>query len=179
MNDTDEILCTRLRSGDLAAFDALYARYEAPLYRFIRSYVDDTQEAEDLFHEAFVKVLDERPAELTNFRGWIYRTARNLSLNRLRSRRRGAAAEKRLGLESEPLATAPDDDLAQKRAARALDAAVGRLPQALTELFHLRAGGMSYEEIATVLEVPLGTVKSRMHELIGQLRKELRAWNAL
>jgi len=50
---------------------------------------------------------------------------------------------------------------------------VARLPDPLAELFHLRAGGLSYEELAQVLEVPLGTIKSRMHEMVGRLREEV------
>ena len=60
----------------------------------------------------------------------------------------------------------------------ALSEAVRRLPPALGELYHLRTNGLSYEQIARVVEVPLGTVKSRMHQLVNLLREELEPWIA-
>jgi DNA-directed RNA polymerase specialized sigma24 family protein len=51
---------------------------------------------------------------------------------------------------------------------------VARLPSPLAELFRLRAGGLSYEELAQILDIPIGTVKSRMHELMGRLRAEVQ-----
>jgi RNA polymerase sigma-70 factor (ECF subfamily) len=176
--EPDERLIARLRGGDLAAFDRLYERYESPLYGFIRSYVNDTAEAEDVFHEAFMQVLRNRELELSRFRAWLYTTARNLCLNRLRSRRRSDDAKRQLvALAPEPPAD-PERQLANARAREALDVAVGQLPQTLSEVFHLRASGMSYEEMASVLELPLGTVKSRMHEMLQQLRKDLLPWTA-
>ena len=59
-----------------------------------------------------------------------------------------------------------------------LEGAIARLPPALSEVFHLRTSGLSYEEIADVLEIPLGTLKSRMNQMVTQLREELRPWTA-
>ena len=61
---------------------------------------------------------------------------------------------------------------------KALQAAVSRLPKSLGEVYRLRASGLSYEEMAEVLAVPLGTVKSRMHQMVMELRKEMQAWTA-
>ena len=55
----------------------------------------------------------------------------------------------------------------------ALGEAVSRLPVPLSEVYHLRASGLSYEEMAQVLEVPVGTVKSRMHDMVKRLREEV------
>jgi RNA polymerase sigma-70 factor, ECF subfamily len=173
--ETDDALCQRLQRGDLAAFDALYARYERPLYGFIRSYLNDSAEAEDVFHEAFMQVLRNQKADLSRFRGWVYQTARNLCLNRLRARNRGEQARLQL---VEARAPSPEKQFEDRATAHALERAVGELPNALSEIFHLRASGMSYEEMAEVLELPLGTVKSRMHEMVHQLRKDLRPWTA-
>lgn len=175
--ESDASLCERLRGGDLGAFDALYARYEAPLFGFIRSYLGDAAEAEDLFHEAFMAVLKNREAQLDHFAAWLYQTARNLCLNRLRSRQRGERAHLRLVEEPAPEATA-DERLDQRAASQALAGAVAELPQPLSQVFHLRVSGLSYEEMAQVLELPLGTIKSRMHEMVSKLRKDLRPWTA-
>jgi RNA polymerase sigma-70 factor (ECF subfamily) len=176
--ELDERLVERLRQGDLGAFDRLYERYEGPLYGFIRSYLDDGAEAEDVFHEAFMQVLKNASGDLSKFRAWLYTTARNLCLNRLRSRNRGDKARRRI-LELQPEAAPdPEKQLEAHATTQALTQAVSGLPTALSEVFHLRASGMSYEEMATVLEIPLGTVKSRMHEMVQQLRKDMSSWNA-
>ena len=60
----------------------------------------------------------------------------------------------------------------------ALEEAVSRLPLPLGELYHLRSSGLSYEQIAGVVEAPLGTVKSRMHQMVNVLREELKPWIA-
>jgi RNA polymerase sigma-70 factor (ECF subfamily) len=94
-------------------------------------------------------------------------------LNRLRSRRRAAHAfESAVPVESSD--DHPERALADQEAAAALRCAVARLPEPLAELYQLRAGGLSYEEVAEVLDVPIGTVKSRMHQMVGRLREEVK-----
>ena len=176
--EPDERLVERLQAGELAAFDQLYARYESPLYGFIRSHLADAAEAEDVFHEAFLTVLKQPPKDLTRFRAWLYTTARNLCLNRLRARTRQEARHRALELVHSNAPPTPEEALAELATRQALDRAVGTLPTTLSEVFHLRASGLSYEEMAAVLEIPLGTVKSRMHEMVSQLRKDLRPWTA-
>jgi RNA polymerase sigma-70 factor (ECF subfamily) len=178
--ESDERLYERLRAGDLAAFDALYARYERRLFAFVRGLIGDAAEAEDVFHEAFMQVLGERPRfddpARGSFRAWLYTVARNACLNRLRSRDRGQRAH--TTPDGEPAPPAADEKLERAEASAALDRALEHLPQALGELYRLRAAGLSYEELARVLDLPLGTVKSRMHELVAQLKKEMRPWTA-
>ncbi len=176
--ESDERLWERLRAGELAAFDQLYARYERPLYGFILGFLGDGAEAEDVFHEAFLAMLRDPPPASLSVRGWLYQTARNMCLNRLRSRRRGDRAAERLGAEPTPPEPRPDDKLEARAAEEALAGALARLPPLLSEVFHLRSSGLSYQEMAEALAIPLGTVKSRMHELVTQLRKELRPWTA-
>ena len=178
--ESDESLFERIRRGELAAFDALYLRWERRLYGFIRGYLDDAAEAEDVFHEIFMTVL-RAPADFArgSFKAWVLQVARNACLNRLRSRRRGDAARARQAEDIERVSLPVALDLIAGREARhALDEAVARLPRNLGEVYRLRATGLSYEEMATVLNVPLGTVKSRMHEMVSQLKKEMRAWTA-
>jgi RNA polymerase sigma-70 factor (ECF subfamily) len=176
---TDEALYVALVHGDMAAFDELYRRYERPLFGFIMRQLDDRSEAEDVFHEAFMATLKQRSRErgLMSFRAWIYQVARNLCHNRIRSNKRAARA---LDTESRSVeATSQADQLMMAgEAPAALGRAVATLSEPLARVYELRTAGLSYDEIAQVLHVPLGTVKSRMHELVARLKKEMHAWTA-
>jgi RNA polymerase sigma-70 factor (ECF subfamily) len=172
---SDEALYQRLLDGDLSAFDRLYQRYERPLFGFIRRHLPAQGDAEEVFHEAFLALLREKDAQrnIRSFRAWIYQVARNICLNRIRGRRRAERATARL--DRPPPPEEPEGAASRQQIAAALRAAVERLPEPLGELYALRAGGLSYEEVAQVLEIPLGTVKSRMHQMVVCLRQEMKA----
>ena len=173
---SDEALYQRLLDGDLAAFDELYERYERHLFGFIRQQLDDSAEAEDVLHEAFMSVLRERNAgrAARSFKAWLFQVTHHLCLNRLRSKARAAKAMTEVATVPPAEGSHPERALEQHQAAAALRVAVAKLPTALAELYQLRSGGLSYDELAEALAVPLGTVKSRMHELVSRLRKELQ-----
>ena len=176
---SDEVLYQKLVGGDVAAYEQLYRRYEGPLFGFILRQLGDRSEAEDVFHDAFMAVLRERrpQREIESFRGWIFQVARNLCLNRVRSRKRAARAVE-TEARSPDSGRHPESILASHEAPAALQRAVVKLPEPLAQLYELRASGLSYDEIAQVLAVPLGTVKSRMHEMVSRLRKEIEPWTA-
>jgi RNA polymerase sigma-70 factor (ECF subfamily) len=176
--ESDEELYRRTRAGDMTAFDALYERYEVPLFGFLLGQLRSTADAEEALCEAFMKALQSPEPTLAagGFRAWLYRIARNHALNLLRSRKRGERAIASL-LEPPPTGAA-DEALEDHQRQVALEGAVGRLPPSLSELYRLRTSGLSYQEMAAVLEIPLGTLKSRMHLMVTQLREELRAWTA-
>ena len=175
--DTDEALFERLVGGDLRAFDRLYERFERPLFGFIRAQLGDGAEAEDVLHEAFMAVLRERERrhEVRSFRAWLYQVARNLCQNRVRSRKRaGRAAD--AATQVEALGSAPlpaERALELHQQAALLQHAVANLPGPLAEVYRLRASGMSYDDVAEILDVPVGTVKSRMHDMVRRLREEM------
>ncbi len=166
---SDEILYARLLGGELAAFDALYERYDRRLLGFVSAQLGDVGEAEDVLHETFVALLQARQAhtELRSFKAWLFQVARNICLNRVRSRQRGLVAVESAARLAEAAAREPDAEPAP------LHDAIARLPATLAELYQLRASGLSYDEVAAILGIPLGTVKSRMHDMIKRLREEM------
>ena len=172
---SDEALFELLLQGDMGAFDTLYGRYERPLFCFVRRYLPEAQEAEDVFHETFLALLRQREQGgfERSFKAWVYTVARNLCLNRLRSRKRAARAMAACAQTPREPREQPDGRLLQREAAESLRRAVGLLPEALGELYALRSGGLSYAELAQVLGIPLGTVKSRMNDMVKRLREEM------
>ena len=176
--DSDEELYARVRKGELRAFDDLYARYEGPLFGFLLASLGNRADAEDVFHEAFLNTLKSRAVtfERGAFRTWLFRIARNVALNRRRSDARGTSAYARILPDPPP--PSPHDELEARQVQAALDGAVARLPPSLAEVFRLRISGLRYDEIAEVLEAPLGTIKSRMHEVVRLLREDMGTWIA-
>ena len=96
---------------------------------------------------------------------------RHLCLNRVRSKKRGERAI--ASAEIAERAPGADDQLDAHRRAARLERAVGRLPESLAAVYRLRATGMSYDDVAEVLDIPIGTVKSRMHEMVLRLKEEV------
>jgi RNA polymerase sigma-70 factor, ECF subfamily len=176
--ESDEQLFMQVRAGNIAAFDALYARYEHGLFGFLVATLRDRAEAEDALHDTLLRALKAKTPQLEagGFRAWLFRIARNDALNRCRSRGRSVAAQSALPPpERDPTA---EEHLVRHELLVALESAVDRLPPPLGELYRLRVSGLSYEEMAVVVEAPLGTVKSRMHEMVKLLREEVKPWTA-
>jgi RNA polymerase sigma-70 factor (ECF subfamily) len=178
--DSDEALYARVKRGDMVAFDDLYARYAPRLFGFLRPQLATRADAEDVLHESLLATLesDEVAFDRGSFRTWLYRIARNLVLNRARSQTRGTIAMAKLAPVVDEAPPTADERANQGEMLRALDGAVARLPSSLSEVYHLRSSGLSYEEIAVVLGIPLGTLKSRMNTMVNVLREELKPWTA-
>ena len=175
--ETDEALYQRVKQrGDMRAFDMLYERYERRLFGFILRYLPVRADAEEVLHDTFLRILRSREVRFDrgSFGAWLYKIAKNLCLNRLRSTGR-AEAKVEAAPEPQPPPSAEDLYVARE-AEEAVVRAVAELPVSLAEVYHLRAAGMSYEEISFALELPLGTVKSRIHEMIVRLKTGVAQW---
>lgn len=171
----DDVIARHIAGGDRGAFDLLYDRYAAALLGYLASMMGDRTQAEDLLQETMLRVFRHigRYREQGALRAWVFRIATNLALTELR-RRRIAATE----VWDDRLLELPDRDLPQpherleaEERARILDAGVQRLPVEQRAVFLLRAGrGMDLREIARTLNVPEGTVKSRIHHAVQKLQ---------
>ncbi len=150
----------------------LYQRLEKPLYNFAWRYVWNTQEAEDVVHDAFLSVWERRAGILP---GTADRYLWVAVLNLSRKRRRWSRTKQFLQIDHSPLELqAPgsvESDAAQSAEVRRLHLEIEGLPEALRAVLLLAEfGEMSYEEIARLLSIPPGTVASRRHLAVKRLR---------
>jgi RNA polymerase sigma-70 factor (ECF subfamily) len=169
----DEELYFKVKRGELDAFDLLYERHKRGLFRVVIGYLKSEEEAEEVFHEAFMQVLNSREVlfDSGSFQGWLYLMARNICLNRIRSRKRRDRAHQEIEVP-EPHESA-EATLIRVNTSEEVQAAVARLPENLSEVLKLRLSGLAYQEIAQTLEIPVGTVKSRFHSIVAFLKGSL------
>jgi RNA polymerase sigma-70 factor (ECF subfamily) len=167
-------------------FDEIYDRYRADVFRFLISLTRNRTEAEDLFQEVWLRVVRRGPSrpDREDLRPWLLTIVLNLHRDQLRKKRvRRLFLAKRYGLEkpqslkpgqrSEP-STDPARLSEQAALQRDIDQAVAVLPEKQRRVFLLsEVDGLPQEEIAGVLEVPLGTVKSLLHRAVKRLQQEL------
>jgi RNA polymerase sigma factor (sigma-70 family) len=168
-SQSDERLVDLVRSGSEPAFEAIVARYRAPLLRYCRRILSDTR-AEDAVQQSFVSAFDAMTrgdAEI-NLRPWLYRIAHNTALNVLRDRglRHAALDESMDGVER------PDQTMERRQHVREVLRAVQALPERQRDAIVLRElEGRSYDEIAGELGVTGGAVR----QLLNRARNSLRA----
>jgi RNA polymerase sigma-70 factor (ECF subfamily) len=182
MAETDDReLMIRYAAGDLAAFDALYARHRAPLWRFLLHQLRDTDIVSDVFQEIWSRVISHRREYVASarFSTWLFRIAHNCCVDHWRSsarRARRTVADADGLLESLPddPARSPERHAEDDEAAAALHAAVGTLPEAQRAAFLLYCeAGLSLDEIAAVTGVGAETAKSRLRYAVAKLREAL------
>ena len=175
--DADEdLLIARTRAGELDAFDALVIRYMERAYAVALRVMRQREDAEDLVQEAFIRVTRHlhRFDQSKKFSTWIYTIAGNLSKNELRNRSRSPLVlfqkltthweSEHRPLQFEDLGNRPDDLFRKRFLQDLVEETVKELPEHHQLVFRLRElEGKSYEEIAEITGVNLGTVKSRLH----------------
>lgn len=176
----DQELMSRAKEGDARAFGQLVRSHQRRVYRVALHLLRDSAEAEDVTQDTFVRAY----AAIARFDGrsqpytWFYRIAVNLSLNRLRSRKRQRSVttedDPRLQhVDSHPDG-APERTAAERQLARALCQAIDSLSDTLrTTLILVAIDGLPHGEVATILGCPEGTVAWRVHEARRKIRVEL------
>lgn len=184
--DIDQQLVERAQRGDKRAFELLVEKYQRKLARLVSRLVRDPGEAEDVTQEAFIKAYRALPS----FRGdsafytWLYRIGINTAKNYLVAMGRRAPtstdveAEEAEGYDSGELLrdiNTPESLLLSKEIGSTVNAAIEALPEELRSAIQLRElEGMSYEEIAKLMDCPIGTVRSRIFRAREAIAERLK-----
>jgi RNA polymerase sigma-70 factor (ECF subfamily) len=180
----DVALMLRYRSGDVAAFDALYARHRGPLYRYFLRHCREPALAADLFQETWARIvrarLDYRPT--ARFATYMYQIAHNCLVDHHRRTVRRPLADGEFDPERSPADEAPGPEALamSSQAADQFRAALESLPGEQRDAFLLHeAAGLSLAEIAEVTGVHQEAVKSRLRYALKKLRATLVATEVL
>ena len=184
--EVDQQLVERAQKGDKRAFELLVIKYQRKLARLLSRFVRDPAEVEDVAQEAFIKAYRALPT----FRGdsafytWLYRIAINTAKNYLVAMGRRAPTSTSFDAEeaenfedAEQLreSATPETELAGKQVGAAVNRALEALPEDLRTAITLREiEGLSYEEIASAMNCPIGTVRSRIFRAREAIAIELR-----
>ena len=185
---TDQEVVLLARAGREAAYRELVRRYERPVFALLFRMVRDRELAEDLAQETFIKALNAIESYRPEFKfsSWIFKIANNAAIDHLRRRELDT-----LSLDGSPHAETPEamqatalqigarqesplDAVEAKELGGAIEAAIGRLRPEYRSCILLRhVEGRAYEEIAEILDLPLGTVKTYIHRARNELRHAL------
>ena len=176
------------QQGRESAYRELVRRYERPVFSLIYRMVRDRETAEDLAQDTFIKVLNnvERYRPEFKFSSWLFKIANNVAIDHLRRRqldtistdgsRHATTASEVEATSFEVVETGQNalEQLTSRELGIAIERAVGQLrPQYRSCILLRHVEGRSYEEIAQMLDLPLGTVKTYIHRARHELRREL------
>jgi RNA polymerase sigma-70 factor, ECF subfamily len=184
--DIDQQLVRRAQRGDKRAFELLVTKYQRKLARLLGRLIKDPAEVEDVTQEAFIKAYRALPA----FRGdsafytWLYRIGINTAKNYLVASGRRAPTSTAIDSEDaegydegEQLrdVDTPENELISKQIAQTVNESMEALPEELRTAITLREiEGLSYEEIAQIMNCPIGTVRSRIFRAREAIAEKLR-----
>ena len=184
--DLDRQLVERAQRGDKHAFELLVSKYQRRLVRLLGRLVRDPAEVEDVAQEAFIKAYRALPSfrNESAFYTWLYRIGINTAKNYLVAMRRRAPtttefnSEEAEGFdEGEQLRdiNTPESAMLSKEIARTVDDTMEQLPEELRNAIALREiEGLSYEDIAAIMNCPIGTVRSRIFRAREAIAEQLR-----
>jgi RNA polymerase sigma-70 factor (ECF subfamily) len=184
--EVDQQLVERAQRGDKSAFELLVVKYQRKLVRLLSRFIRDPTEVEDVAQEAFIKAYRALPS----FRGdsafytWLYRIGINTAKNYLVAMgRRAPTVSETESADSEgseesgqvPDYNTPENELMSRQIAETVNRAVEDLPEELRTAITLRElEGLSYEDIAAIMNCPIGTVRSRIFRAREAIAEKLR-----
>jgi len=183
--ESDRELVERVQAGEKRAFDLLVLRYQQKLVKLISRYVRDPQEAQDVAQEAFIKAYRATPGFRgeSSFYTWLYRIGVNTAKNHLVAQGRrppdsdvDAQDAERFDIDTMLREQdTPEAEAYRDEVERTVVEAIAELPEELRTAVTLRElEGLSYQEIAEVMECPVGTVRSRIFRAREAIDKRLR-----
>jgi RNA polymerase sigma factor (sigma-70 family) len=174
---SDEELMSLLTKGGQSAFDELYNRYSKPLLNFFyRMLNKDRKKAEDMLHDLFLKIIEEpeRFDQTRTFSTWFYTLAGNMVKNEYRSREVQYEYEIQSRNQSTETIENQAENIDRQVFNKRLQTEIDKLDSNAKTLFNLRfVEEMSVKQIAEIMEIPEGTVKSRLFYITRQLAKKL------
>ncbi len=184
---SDHALIEATKNGDEAAFASIVGRYRNPITNYLYRFLNDYEEAVDLAQETFVRVyfaIDRYHTEYA-FSTYIYRIATNLAISELRKRKRRTILsltglfqsedDEQTEFQPPDNRNRPDEDLVEDERSRVIGKAIVTLPTKYRVPIILRdIEGKTYDEIAEILGLGLGTTKSRISRARGLLKEKLK-----
>ena len=183
LDENDEDLIARYAKGETDALSVLFERYRRPLYGFVARMSPSAADADEVFQEVWLRVINKaKTYRKDRFRGWLYRIAHNLMIDRSRCRKPNVSLDAATGDEGTetlvdrvPSKGRSPSDAAEGAELRAsIQSAVARLPPEQREVFLLRTeGDVPFKEIAQMQGVSINTALARMQYAISRLRKLL------
>jgi len=187
---TDAELLDRYAAGEEAAFREIVNRYKNGLYVFLRRFLNQQGLIEDVFQETFLQLFTSRESfdPSRSLRPWLFTIAANKAKDALRKRQRTSAIPIGTIAESQDLSfddvlnaltsdtTTPYDKLQKSETALRVRKIIANMPENLREILILAYfNKFSYKQMAQILSIPIGTVKSRLHTAVGRFAKEWKA----
>ena len=178
---TDEELISRFQNGDERAYVELVNRYKDRLLNFVFQFLGDIEQAEDVVQDTMLRLYEKKHyyKEIAKFSTWIYTIARNLANTELRKKKRTKTTylsqlSKERQFEIPAIQDDVDQSLQNEFINDRIQSAISNLPEHFKVVIILRdIQELSYEDISNIVEVPLGTIKSRINRARIQLQAEL------
>jgi RNA polymerase sigma-70 factor (ECF subfamily) len=188
---SDEQLLANYRQGDKASFAALVARYQRELYHFLVRFLGNRAAAEDVFQETFLQVHQSADAfdPQRRFKPWLFTIAANKARDLIRANARRPTNPLQASISGDEeggefidlmqaTGETPDEPMARQEMQHKVQQVVGNMPEHLREILVLSYfNTFPYRQIADILGIPLGTVKSRLHAAVASFAEKWKAAN--
>ncbi|MFT5369305.1 MAG: RNA polymerase sigma-70 factor (ECF subfamily) [Candidatus Latescibacterota bacterium] len=180
---SDADILAQVAAGDIDAYGKIVGRYRGRLYNFVFRFVSDRETAEDIVQETFLRAFRKRKEyrAIANFSTWLFTIAGNLAKSELRRRKRWRLFSLHRDDDSETGIELPDETYRPDKVAESsladdqIHNAIASLPENYRQVILLRdVEGMAYQEIAEIVDCPVGTVKSRVNRARLKLQQKLK-----
>ena len=180
---SDAEILAEVAAGNIDAYGKIVGRYRGRLYNFVFRFVSDRETAEDIVQETFLRAFRKRKEyrAIANFSTWLFTIAGNLAKSELRRRKRWRLFSIHRDDDSETGIELPDETYRPDKVAESsladdhIHDAIAALPDNYRQVILLRdVEGMAYQEIAEIVDCPVGTVKSRVNRARLKLQQKLK-----